>query len=62
MTGVLGSFGTEGGHTGKDLTFKEFQGGTTAGGDVTHLLGQAGLFYGSDGVTTTNDGDAALGE
>ena len=28
---------------------------------MAHLLGQAGFLYGSDGVTTTDDGDAALG-
>jgi hypothetical protein len=30
------------------------------GGDVGHLLGEAGLLDGGDGVTATNDGDGAL--
>jgi len=59
---IINLFLVKGGHTGKDLAFKEFQGGTTAGRDVTHLVGQTSLLYGSDGVTTTNDGDAALGK
>mmetsp|Transcript_27165 Transcript_27165/g.59366 ORF Transcript_27165/g.59366 Transcript_27165/m.59366 type:complete len:503 (+) Transcript_27165:129-1637(+) len=47
----------EGGDTGKGLALKELKGSTTTGGDVGHLLREAGLLDGSNGVTATDDGD-----
>ena len=37
------------------LTFKEFEGGAAASGDVGHLAGEAALVDGADGVATTDD-------
>mmetsp|Transcript_33715 Transcript_33715/g.107745 ORF Transcript_33715/g.107745 Transcript_33715/m.107745 type:complete len:231 (+) Transcript_33715:307-999(+) len=51
----------EGGDAGEFLAFKEFEGGAAAGGDVGHLVGEAGLFDGGDGVAPADDGDGALG-
>ena len=51
---------TQSGHTRENLAFEKFQRGTAAGGDVAHFLRQTGFFYGGYGVTTTDDGDAAL--
>ena len=50
----------EGGHAGEDLAFQQLEAGATAGGDVGHLVGQAGLFHSSHGVTAADDRAAAL--
>jgi hypothetical protein len=48
-------------NSGEDLALKELEGSTASGGDVGHLLSEASLLDGSDGVTSTDDGDGALG-
>jgi hypothetical protein len=50
----------KGSNTREDKTLKELEGSATTSGDVGHLLSEAGLLNGSDGVTSTDDGDGAL--
>lgn len=50
----------EGGNTGKDLSFKKFEGGTSSSGDVGHVSGASTLFSGGNGVTSSDDGDGSL--
>ena len=47
--------------TGKGLAFEKLEGCTAARGDVAHLVGKPRLLYCADGVSSANDGDAAVG-
>jgi hypothetical protein len=51
----------KGSNTREHKALKELEGSTASGGDVGHLLSEASLLDGSDGVTSTDDGDGALG-
>ena len=51
----------QGSHARQHLALQQLQKGTTAGGHVGDLVGDAGLLSGSHGVTTAHDGGAALG-
>mmetsp|Transcript_26808 Transcript_26808/g.104106 ORF Transcript_26808/g.104106 Transcript_26808/m.104106 type:complete len:206 (-) Transcript_26808:940-1557(-) len=47
----------------KDLALQEFERRTSSSGDVAHLLGQTGLLYSCNGVTSSDDsGDPISGE
>ena len=43
-----------------DLALQKLQRCAASGGDVAHLVGQAGLLHCRHGITTTNDGDCTL--
>ena len=44
----------------ENLALKELQRGSTAGGDVGHVTCPSGQFSGSDGVTSSDDGDGTI--
>ena len=48
----------EGVDAGEHLALEELEGGAAAGGDVRHLVGEAGLLNRRDGVAAADDGDA----
>jgi len=51
----------ERGNAGQHLALQQLQRGAAAGGDVAHLLRDAGLLHGGHGVAAADDGDGALG-
>ncbi len=61
MKGKGYSRAVKGSNTGENLALKELEGSTTTSRDVGHLLSEASLLDGGDGVTSTDDGDGALG-
>lgn len=53
-------FVVQGSNTWKDLSFKEFQRGTSSGGDVAHVSGTSGKLSGGNRVSSSDDGDSTL--
>mmetsp|Transcript_17979 Transcript_17979/g.32596 ORF Transcript_17979/g.32596 Transcript_17979/m.32596 type:complete len:400 (+) Transcript_17979:110-1309(+) len=50
----------KGGNTGKDLSFEEFEGSSTSGGDVGHVTGPSTEFGGGNGVSSSNNGNGSV--
>jgi hypothetical protein len=53
-------FVVQGGNTRKDLSFQEFQRGTSSSGDVAHVSGTSRELSGGNGVSSSDNGDGTL--